>query len=331
MKLIHIQIKIRPLVLRSINTTHRRHLNSRNDHKTKKLGIQSPQLTFRQINKQDFLLIHTFTNIKSRLSLPNRITHYRIRNKRPEFTREIRNHLLPLTITRIRILMIPERFHNWIRNFGNLIFHKLIIRKHPRHIDKRRPLIFILHKSQARITKIVLDTRPKDFITKNLNKNLGSLRRRHILLLRSLSLKKIKPHRTLLISRTKHNHIPNTLFRDILQNIFNKITMRINHTNTISIRNILPHNRTDKRRFTSTRLPNNVMMPSSIFPLKPNHPLLSTIQVVTKNNTLFRQINRSRHNFVLKPFDNRCVVVTTIRKVIHRCQFFSHKKRRFLP
>ncbi len=190
--------------------------------------------------------------------------------------------------------MLPEGSHHRVLYFRHFVAHEFFIHENAGHINKRGSFIRVFHKGQTRITKIVLNSRSENFITEYFNEDFRSLAGRHILLFRGIGFKHIESHWPLNVGRIENNHILDPFFGHILEEVFNQVTMRINHTDPIAILNVLTSHETEERGFTCSRLSNDVVVASSISLSKMDFMLHSTIGVVTQQYTFIGHIGGRR-------------------------------------
>ena len=94
LELIDIEIEILALFLGHILAAHGRHVDLVDENKAEELGVQITDFAFRQIDEEDFLVIHDFTDVEGAFGLADDIADSGVRDERAEFRAEVRDHFL---------------------------------------------------------------------------------------------------------------------------------------------------------------------------------------------------------------------------------------------
>lgn len=175
LKFIHVQIKGSSLVFRKIGATHGGHLELGDADQSQELGVEITNLSFGEIDQQDFSFVHGISEIKRRFWLADGISHDAVRDKGTEFRAEIGNHFLAFPFSGLGVLVFPEGLYDGIFYLRNFVFHKFLIDEDSRHIDQRGTFVFVFHEGETGIAEVVLDTRSEDFVSEKLDEDLGGL------------------------------------------------------------------------------------------------------------------------------------------------------------
>ncbi|EKD93555.1 MAG: hypothetical protein ACD_28C00117G0001, partial [uncultured bacterium] len=131
----------------------------------------------------------------------------------------------------------------------------------------------------------MLNARSENFISEYFNENFSGLARSHVLLFGRVGLQHVESHRTLHVGGIENHHIFRAFLGDILENVFNEISMGIDHTNPVTVLNILAGHKTDERGFTGSSLSDDVVMPCTVAFRETDFVFHPTVHIVAQQNS----------------------------------------------
>ncbi len=183
-------------------------------------------------------MIHDITNIEGTLCLTDNIAHHGICDELSKFRCEIWDNLSLLTFPHLCIRIVPPCLHDSILQRRATFSLEVLIREEADQIGDSSSL-WIIHKREASIAEIILNTRTEDLISEEFNHNVCCIGNDHLFLIVIRSLEHIESHRTSKISRIKIDNIISSFARNVSDKFFREISVGIENRKSLSAADIL--------------------------------------------------------------------------------------------
>jgi hypothetical protein len=302
----------------------------RHHDETEKLSVEISDTTLWEVHHKDFLLIHHLSEIESRFRLTDDISHRGIGDEWSKFCWEKWNHFLFFSITCLCIFMIPESFYHDVLNFGCFVLHEAFIDKESWNIDECSAFVFIIHKGETTISEIVLYSWTKYFITIHFDKYRSGIEcgtiffDRTKILVCGYEIEHIETHRALIVCWIKYDHVFRSFFWSKSHDIFHKITMWIDHTESFIVPEILTGKISDKYWFTSPWFTDNIVMSSSILLREIYRLLIVSILIPSHQYTILIE----RESLELTMFIDLYRSLSFIERLSDAFSFFCYRNNR---
>lgn len=191
-------------------------------------------------------MIHDIDDIKCALRLSDDVSHHRIRDKLTKFRSKIRDNFPFFSFTHLCIGIVPPRFYDRIFECGSAFSLEIFIGKETNQIRNSSSLR-IVHQRETPISKIILYSRSKYFVSKKLDHDIRRICNDHLFFIIIRCFEHIESHRTTQISRIKIHEIIRSTFWYKREKIFYEITMGIYHRDSGTICEVLTSHHLDNR------------------------------------------------------------------------------------
>ncbi len=239
LELVDVQVEATTIFLWRIGTAECSHVHFVHKDETEQLRVHVSDFSFGEIHEENLSLVHHLANVKRTLWLTDDVAHGRVRDERTKLRREVRDHFFFFASTCLGDFVLPETPHHNVLTLAHFVALELFVHEQAWHVDEGRTFFFIIHEGQTTVTEVVLNTRPEDFVTEELDKDFHRINRRAVLLFVRLRLKQVQTHGTFAIRGVKHDDVFRTFLRNVCEHVFNQVTVWINDTKTCTTGNVL--------------------------------------------------------------------------------------------